>query len=78
LVDGGIPDEDEQSISSSEKSWDEPKSTINIAPVHVTPVQPDNERDKEDSPLLGNTYGLMNILTSPTANKIGGVVECID
>jgi len=78
LVDEGIPDEDEQSMSSLEELWEESKSSKNIALVQVTLVQPDSERDKEDSPRLGNMYGLINMLTSPTAKKSGGVVEYID
>ena len=78
LVDGGIPDEDEQSMSSSEELLDDIKITNNIAPVQVTPLQLNSERDKEDAPRLGNMYGLMNMLTSPTAKKSGGVVEYID
>jgi len=78
LVDGGITDEDEQSISSSEELWEESKSINNIAPVQVTPVRPDSESNKEDSPWLGNMYGLISMLTSPTAKKCGRVVECIN
>ena len=65
-------------MSSSEELWEESESTKNIVLVQVTPVRPDNERDKKDAPQLRNIYGLINMLTRPTAKKSGGVVECID
>ena len=65
-------EDDVQELTSwTEEAWDGSKTDTNIELAQVTPGR-SVDKDKEDAPCLGNVFGLINMLTRPTAKKVSG------
>ena len=71
LVD--LVDSDKNSILSSDVASSSDDKFMDEA-VQVTPIRPNGDGKKVDTPRLGNMYGLMSIL-SPTTKKNGGEMD---